>query len=66
MVLIFFMNTIAKRHVKRMIVASLDKTLYDDYLCLVVSNKQQVQWTRIRKTTQEHWYKQVRIPPTTK
>ena len=25
------------------VVASLDKTLYDDYLCLVASNKQQVQ-----------------------
>ena len=31
------------------VVASLDKTLYDDYLCLVASNKQQIQWTRIRK-----------------
>ena len=30
------------------VVASLDKTLYDDYLCLVASNKQQIQWTRIR------------------
>jgi len=24
--------------------ASLDKPLYDDYLCLVTSNKQQIQW----------------------
>ena len=37
------------------IVASLDKTLYDDYLCLVASNKQQIQWTRIRRNPQEHW-----------
>ena len=37
------------------VVASLDKTLYDDYLCLVVSNKQQIQWTRIRRNPQEHW-----------
>jgi len=26
------------------VVASLDKALYDDYLCLVGSNKQQIQW----------------------
>jgi len=25
------------------VVASVDKTLYDDYLCLVASNKQQIQ-----------------------
>ena len=25
-------------------VASLDKTPYDDYLCLVASNKQLIQW----------------------
>ena len=36
-------------------VASLGKTLYDDYLCLVASNKQQIQWTRIRRNPQEHW-----------
>ena len=29
------------------VVASLDKTVYDDYLCLVASNKQQIQWTSI-------------------
>ena len=29
------------------VVASLEKMLYDDYLCLVASNKQQIQWTRI-------------------
>ena len=28
---------------------------YDDYLCLVASNKQQIQRTRIRKNQQEHW-----------
>ena len=37
------------------IVASLDKTLYDDYLCLVASNKQQIQWTEIRRNPLEHW-----------
>ena len=37
------------------VVASLDKTLYDDYLCLVASNKQQIQWTRIGRNPQEHW-----------
>jgi len=26
------------------VVASLDKALYDDYLCLVASYKQQIQW----------------------
>jgi len=26
------------------IIASLDKTLYDDYLCFVASNKKQIQW----------------------
>jgi len=26
------------------VVASLDKALYDDYICLVASNKQQIQW----------------------
>ena len=37
------------------VVASLDKTLYDDYLCLVASNKQLIQWTTIRRNPQEHW-----------
>ena len=37
------------------VVASLDKMLYDDYLCLVALNKQQIQWTRIRRNPQEHW-----------
>ena len=37
------------------VVASLDNTLYDGYLCLVASNKQQIQWTRIRRNPQEHW-----------
>ena len=40
------------------IVASLHKTLYNDYLCLVASNKQQIQWTRIRRNPQktlDHW-----------
>jgi len=26
------------------IVVSLDKALYDDYLCLVATNKQQIKW----------------------
>ena len=37
------------------VIAFLDKTLYDDYLCLMASNKQQIQWTRIRRNPQEHW-----------
>ena len=37
------------------VVASLDKTLYDHYLCLVTSNKQQIQWTRIQRNPQEYW-----------
>ena len=28
--------------------------LYDDYLCLVVSNKHQIQWTRIERNPLEH------------
>ena len=34
---------------------SLDKTLYNDYLCLVALNKQQVQWIRIQSDLQKHW-----------
>ena len=49
------------------VVTSLDKTLYNDYLCLVASNKQQNHWTEIRRTQQEHQraletHKQVQIP----
>jgi len=33
--------------------SSLHKTLYDDYLCLVASNKQQIQWTKIRRNPEE-------------
>jgi len=33
------------------VVVSLDKTLYDDYLCLVASNKQQINWKEIKETT---------------
>ena len=36
------------------VVASFNKTLYDDYLCLVASNKQQIQSTKIRRNVQEH------------
>ena len=32
------------------VVESLDKTLFNDYLCLVASNKQQIQW-KIKKFT---------------
>jgi len=31
------------------VVASLDKTLYDDYVCLVASNKQQIQWQEVKE-----------------
>ena len=52
------------------VVASLDKTLQNNYLCLVASNKQQIQWTSIQRNPREHWingkYKQVRISPRTK
>ena len=39
------------------IVASMDKTLYDDYLCLVASNQQQIQRQKIAEIygTLEHW-----------
>jgi len=29
---------------RRFYVASLDEALYDDYLCLVALNRQQIQW----------------------
>ena len=31
-------------------VASLDKTVYDDYLCLVAANKLQIHWRRTRRS----------------
>ena len=31
------------------VVASLDKAFYDDYLCMVASNMQQIQWAIIQK-----------------
>jgi len=31
------------------VVESLDKALYDDYLCLVASNKQQIKWKEVKK-----------------
>ena len=37
------------------VVASLDKTLRDDYLCFVALNKQQINVTRIQRNPQEHW-----------
>ena len=37
------------------VVASLDKTLYDDYISLVALNKQQIQFARIRRKPQKHW-----------
>ena len=41
-----------KGHVE---VASFDNMLCDNYLCLVASNKQQIQWTRIQRNSQKHW-----------
>jgi len=32
------------------VVASLDKILYDDYLCLVVLNKQQINCKKVKKS----------------
>jgi len=32
------------------VVAALDKMLYDDYLCLVASNKEQIQWYEVKET----------------
>ena len=37
------------------VVASMDKTLYDDYLYLEASNKQQIQRTRLRKNLPDYW-----------
>ena len=52
------------------VVASLDKTLCDDYLCLEASNKQQIngqEFLEIRKNIESlETPKQVRIPPSTK
>ena len=54
------------------VVASLDKTLYDDHLRLVVLNTQQILWTRILKNKKHSNIgslktpKQVRIPPSAK
>ena len=36
------------------VVASLEKAFYDDYLYMVASNKQQIQWAIIRKNSEEH------------
>ena len=48
------------------VVAFLDKTLYDDYLCLVASNKQQIQGIRFlrihRNIGSSETPEQVRIP----
>ena len=41
---------------------SLDKMLYDNYLCLVALNKQQFQWTRIWKNSQQHYIGLLEIP----
>jgi len=35
------------------IVVSLDKVLYNDYLCLVASNKKQIQWWEVKNTTEK-------------
>ena len=37
------------------VVAYLDKTLRNDYLSLVASSKQQIQWTRIRRNSHKDW-----------
>ena len=37
------------------VVASLDKTLYNNYFFMMASNKQQIQWARISTNLQEHW-----------
>ena len=37
------------------VVASLDNTLYNDYLCLMTSNKQQIQLAKIQKNPHKHW-----------
>ena len=37
------------------IVASLDKTLYEDCLCLLALNKQKTQQTRIWRNSLKHW-----------
>jgi len=34
-----------------LIVASLDKALYDNYLCLMSSNKQQINWEEVKEAT---------------
>ena len=49
-----------------LVVASLDKALYDNYLCLEASKKKQIQWARIRSNLLKYRitgksYKQVRI-----
>ena len=42
-------------HPGHAIVASLNKTFYDGYLCMVASNKQQIERAIIRKNSQEDW-----------
>ena len=37
------------------VVLFMDMTLYNVYLCLVASNKQQIHWTKIQRNSQEHW-----------
>ena len=37
------------------VVASLDKTLYDNYLCLVASNKQQIYVGRSQNVNRKAW-----------
>ena len=38
------------------IVAFLNNTLYDDYLCLVALTKQHSHWTKTRKNPEKHWF----------
>ena len=37
------------------VVAFLQETLYDDYLCLVALNKQQIKWTIVQTNSQNRW-----------
>jgi len=40
-------------------VGSLYKALYDDYLCLVALNKQQIKWLLVKETSKKLWNEQL-------
>jgi len=44
-------------------VASLDKALYDDYLCLVALNKQQINWVEVKDSTEKLENKLLSVTP---